>query len=108
MGAACPFDNTNRSLSGFFGSFGSKRSSAKNTVATISAAEQQLVGCPLPAAVVGRVELVRRTAEPWSIPYGPWFLVPVDLSRAGSSHRQVRQVSNRRTTTTVRGAAVRR
>jgi hypothetical protein len=33
---------------------------AKNNAATISAAEQQLDGCPLPAAVVARTLAIRR------------------------------------------------
>ena len=52
IGAACPFDSTKRSLSGLCGSFGSNRISAKKSAATRSAAEQQLVGCPLPASDV--------------------------------------------------------
>ena len=47
---------TNRSLSGFFGSFGSNRISAKNSAAMSSAIEKQLVGCPLPASDVARAE----------------------------------------------------
>jgi hypothetical protein len=31
----------------------------KNSVDTISAADAQLVGCPLPAAVVARIEWIR-------------------------------------------------
>jgi hypothetical protein len=34
----------------------------KNRVATMSAAEQQLVGCPLPASVVDRTLRIRRRA----------------------------------------------
>src|SRR6266511_3635784 len=59
IGAACPFDNTNRSLSGLAGSFGSKRISAKKSAAIRSAIEQQLVGCPLPASEVERSESMR-------------------------------------------------
>jgi hypothetical protein len=42
------------------GSAASKRISAKNSAAMISAAEQQVLGCPLPAAVVARTESMRR------------------------------------------------
>src|SRR5580704_2591367 len=59
-GAAWPFESTNRSLSSWWGSFGSKRISAKNSAATTSAAEQQLVGCPLPASEVDLTESMRR------------------------------------------------
>ena len=41
------------------GFFGSNRISEKNNVETISAAEQQLVGWPLAAAVVERMESMR-------------------------------------------------
>src|SRR5207244_6339233 len=51
-GAAWPLDRTNRSLFGYLGFFGSNRMTAKNRVATMSAAEQPLVGCQLPASVV--------------------------------------------------------
>ena len=60
MGAACPLDSTNRSLFGFFGFLGSNLMTEKNRVATISAAERQLVGCPLPAAVVARTLRIRK------------------------------------------------
>ena len=60
MGAACPFDSTNRSLFGFFGFLGSNLMTEKNRVATMSAAERQLVGCPLPAAVVARTLRIRK------------------------------------------------
>ena len=42
------------------GSFGSNRISAKNSAATRSAAEQQLVGWPLPASDVDLIESMRR------------------------------------------------
>src|SRR6185436_14588143 len=58
-GAACPFESTNRSLTVFLGSCGSNRISAKNSAATRSAAEQQLVGCPLPASEVDLTESIR-------------------------------------------------
>ena len=58
-GAACPFDRMNRSLSGWRGSLGSNRISAKNRAATRSAAEQQLVGWPLPASDVDLMESIR-------------------------------------------------
>src|SRR5947209_11179652 len=58
-GAACPFDRMNRSLSGWRGSLGSNRISAKNSAATRSAAEQQLVGWPLPASDVDLMESIR-------------------------------------------------
>src|SRR5687768_3909624 len=60
MGAACPFDRTKRSLSGFCGSRGSYRISAKKRAATISAAEQHVLGWPLPASLVARTESIRR------------------------------------------------
>ena len=60
MGAAWPFESTKRSLSGFCGSRGSYRISAKKSAATISAAEQQVLGCPLPASDVARTESIRR------------------------------------------------
>jgi hypothetical protein len=47
------------SAAGFPGSAGSYRITEKNSVATISAAEAQLVGCPLPASVVARIEWIR-------------------------------------------------
>src|SRR5262245_54634127 len=59
-GAAWPFDSTKRSLPAWWGSFGSKRISPKNSAATRSAAEQQLVGWPLPASDVDRTESMRR------------------------------------------------
>src|SRR5687767_9413752 len=49
----------NRSLPGCCGFFGSNRISAKNNAATRSAAEQQLVGWPLPASEVERTESIR-------------------------------------------------
>src|SRR5262249_1429207 len=48
-GAAWPFDKTNRSLLRALGFVGSYRMTEKNSAATMSAAEQQLDGCPLPA-----------------------------------------------------------
>src|ERR1700712_5696476 len=59
MGAACPFASTNRSLSVFLGSIGSKRISAKNNAAMMSAIDMQLVGCPLAASDVARTESMR-------------------------------------------------
>ena len=59
IGAACPLDSTKRSLSRLCGSFGSNRISAKNNAAMTSAIEQQLVGCPLPASEVERIESIR-------------------------------------------------
>src|SRR5690349_19713481 len=50
----------NRSLSGSSGRRGSKRISAKKSAATRSAAEQQLVGWPLPASDVDRTDSMRR------------------------------------------------
>src|SRR5829696_7279919 len=58
-GAACPLERTNRSLLGALGFFGSYRITEKNKVATISAAEQQLDGWPLPASLVARTLLIR-------------------------------------------------
>src|SRR5690606_599246 len=58
---------TNRSLSGREGLSGSKRIPPKKRAATMSAAEQQEDGCPLPAAVVLRTESMRRrVAMLWS------------------------------------------
>jgi hypothetical protein len=48
-----------RSASGFRGSFGSNRISAKNSADVMSAIEKQLVGWPLPACVVERAESIR-------------------------------------------------
>jgi hypothetical protein len=59
IGAACPLDSTKRSLCGFFGSFGSKRISAKKSAAVRSAIDMQLVGWPLAASVVARTESIR-------------------------------------------------
>src|SRR4029077_13831814 len=59
-GAAWPFDSTNRSLLRAFGFLGSYRMTEKNSAATISAAEQQLDGCPLPASLVARTLSIRR------------------------------------------------
>jgi hypothetical protein len=50
----------NRSLSGLCGSFGSNRISAKKSAAMRSAAEQQLVGWPLPASAVDLTESIRK------------------------------------------------
>jgi hypothetical protein len=50
---------TKRSLSGWCGSRGSKRISAKKVAATGSAAEQQLVGWLLPASEVDLSESIR-------------------------------------------------
>src|SRR5207248_3133783 len=47
-----------RSLSGLCGSFGSNRISAKNSADMMSAIEQQLVGCPVPASDVARMESI--------------------------------------------------
>ena len=55
-----PFERTNRSLLGNFGFFGSYRITEKNRTATMSAAEQQLEGCPLPASVVAFTLSMRR------------------------------------------------
>lgn len=52
IGAACPFDNMNSSLSGFNAFFVSYDISLKNNVDNISAADKQVVGCPDPAVVV--------------------------------------------------------
>src|SRR5437867_3870140 len=49
----------NRSLPGCRGSFGSNRISAKKSAATRSAAEQQLVGCPVPLSEVDVIESIR-------------------------------------------------
>ena len=59
IGAPCPFESTNRSLSWLCGSRGSYRISAKKSAAMISAAEQQVLGWPLPAAVVDTTESIR-------------------------------------------------
>src|ERR1700730_2078705 len=59
MGAAWPFDSTKRSLSGFFGSFGSKRISAKKSAAVSSDIDMPLVGWPRPASEVARTESIR-------------------------------------------------
>ena len=61
-GAAWPFDSTKRSLSSCCGLRGSNRISAKNRVATMSAAEQQLDGWPLPASDVARTDSMRSRA----------------------------------------------
>ena len=61
-GAAWPLDRTNLSLPGYLGSLGLNRITEKKRVATISAAEQQLVGCPLPASVVERTLSIRSRA----------------------------------------------
>ena len=45
-GAAWPFDNTNLSLSGFFGLLESMFISLKKSVVTISAADKDPPGCP--------------------------------------------------------------
>jgi hypothetical protein len=66
IGAACPFDSTNRSAPACRGRFGSNRNSPKKSDAMISAADMQLVGWPLPAAVVARTESMRsRVAMLW-------------------------------------------
>ena len=62
QGAACPFESTNRSFSGFCGSLGSYRISLKKSAATMSAADMQLVGWPLPASDVERTESMRSWA----------------------------------------------
>ena len=54
-----PFESTKRSLSACCGFCGSNRISAKKSVATISAADMHVVGWPLPAAVVERIESMR-------------------------------------------------
>jgi hypothetical protein len=59
MGAACPFDNMKTSLPACLGLRGSYRITEKNKTDMISAAETQLVGCPLPAAVVARIDSIR-------------------------------------------------
>ena len=51
---------------GFCGFFGSKRISPKNSVATISAADMQVVGWPLPASVVERIESMRSSVARFS------------------------------------------
>jgi hypothetical protein len=51
--------STNRSLWACCGCCGSKRISAKNSAATRSAADAHVVGWPLPAAVVERIESMR-------------------------------------------------
>ena len=57
-GAACPLESTNLSFPGFAGSCTSKFITEKNRQAMISAADIELVGCPLPAAVVARIESI--------------------------------------------------
>src|SRR5574341_760312 len=64
-GAAWPLDSTKRSLPGRRGSVGSYRMTEKNNVATISAAEQQLDGWPLPASLVARTLSILSTAALW-------------------------------------------
>ncbi len=59
-GAACPLERMKRSLSGRSASVGSYRISPQNRTATTSAAEQQVLGWPLPAFVVLRTESIRR------------------------------------------------
>src|SRR5688500_13126 len=59
MGAACPFDRTKRSLSGFPGFFGSNRISQKNSTDMMSAADRHVVGWPLPAWLVEATESIR-------------------------------------------------
>src|SRR5689334_8237360 len=61
-GAAWPLDRTNRSLLGAFGFLGSYRMTEKKSVATMSAAEQQLDGWPLPASLVERTLSIRSWA----------------------------------------------
>ena len=46
MGQTWPFESTNLSRSGQFGSFGSMFSSEKYSAATMSAAESEPPGCP--------------------------------------------------------------
>src|SRR5688572_12621337 len=60
IGAAWPLDRMKRSFPGCWTFFGSNRISARNSDATRSAAEQQLVGWPLPASDVERTESIRR------------------------------------------------
>src|SRR5678815_1076420 len=52
---------------------------SKKTAATTSAAEAQLVGCPLPAAVVARIDLMRRrvatSSSAWRVSLGASALV---------------------------------
>src|SRR5262249_22783730 len=56
-----------RSFSGWWGFAGSKRISEKKSAATTSAADAQVVGWPLPAAVVARIESMRSwVAMLWS------------------------------------------
>ena len=73
-GAACPLLSTNRSESGERGWSGSRRIVAKNKAATRSAAEAALVGCPLPAAVVARIDSIRSrvatSSRDWRSPSG--------------------------------------
>src|SRR5580765_136002 len=59
IGAAWPFDSTKRSASTLCGSFGSNRISAKKSAASKSAAEQQVVGWPVPASDVDFTESIR-------------------------------------------------
>ena len=58
-GAAWPFDSTKRSACGCCGCAGSNRISEKNRAATRSAADMHVVGCPLPASVVARIDSMR-------------------------------------------------
>ena len=56
-----------RSFNGWCGFAGSKRISEKKSAATTSAADAQVVGWPLPAAVVARIESIRSwVAMLWS------------------------------------------
>src|SRR5579884_3365538 len=56
IGAACPLESTKASLCGLRGFLGSYRITEKNSVDMISAAEAHVVGWPLPAVVVERIE----------------------------------------------------
>ena len=60
IGAACPFDSTKRSLSGLLRIAAGRSASRRRTARpSMSAAEQQLVGWPLPASDVARIESMR-------------------------------------------------
>src|SRR5688572_30737188 len=70
-----------RSLLGCLGFFGSYRITAKKSTATMSAAEQQLDGCPLPASEVARTLSIRRVvALFWSAVINAGLAIPGDIS----------------------------
>src|SRR5579859_120979 len=82
----------NRSLLAYRGFLGSKRMWPKNNAATRSAAEQQELGCPLPAAVVAVIESIRNwLAKPAKLSSMLVFIISYDCTASRPKGKREKQ-----------------